>query len=62
MFVHSTQDMSKGLFTHSDPVTIPVKVYIVSTVPGRMLPVKKPVTVGTMIKLDGDGVGDGDGV
>ena len=27
-----------------------------------ILPIKQPVTIGTIIKLNGDGVGDGDGV
>ena len=49
----------------------PSQVYIVLIVTGRLtgrmgrepiLPVRQPVTIGTIIKLDGDGDGIGDGV
>ena len=53
----------KGLFTHSDPVTVTVKgLALCQRLTGRMgmepiLPVKQPVTIDTMLNFDGDGVG-----
>ena len=61
----SHQQPLKGLFTHSDSVT--VKVYIVSIVKGHLMskmggePIL-PVTIVTIIKLDGDKEGDGFGM
>ena len=59
----------KGLFTPSDPVTVKFNIMWVVTgcLMGKMgaepiLAIRRLVTIGAIIKLDCDGVGDGDGV
>ena len=62
---------SYGLFTRSDPATVSINFchYVNGDGPsdsengcGTLLPVRRTITIGTIIKLDGDGDGDGDGV
>ena len=65
---------TEGVFTRTDTVTVPVTVTVkfiivlmmTARLTGRMgvepiLPVRQTVTIGTIVKLDGDGHGDGIG-
>ena len=58
-----TWNHSKGLFTHSDLVTVK-GLALCQWLTGRMgmepiLPVKQPVTIDIMLNFDSDGHGDG---
>ena len=57
----------KGVFTCTDTVTITNKFYHCGYLTGRMgstsiLPIRQTVTISTIVKLDGDSDGHGDGV
>ena len=59
-------DFPKGLFIHSDPVTVK-GLALCQWLTGRMgmepiLPFKQPVTIDILLNFDGDGQGDGDRV